>query len=208
MIKLFIDTSTSKLIVGLYNDDNELYLTNIDALSDLSSKVLPEIKKALDSSNIALKDVNEIYVVNGPGSFTGLRVGITIAKTMACALNIKIYTVSELELLATSSNNKYIASLIDARRGYVYAGLYNKDLKNIIEDQYIKLDDFKELLKKYKDSDIDYISYDKIDGAKKPDLNIIKLFKKSSFKSVNAHEVKPNYLKKTEAEEKLNDKKN
>ena len=208
MIKLFIDTSTAKLVISLYNDEIELYTYNVDALNDLSSKVLPEIKNAIKSSKIDLKDIDEIYVVDGPGSFTGLRVGITIAKTMACALDKKIYTVSELQLLATSSNKKYIAPLIDARRGYVYASLYNKDLKNIIEDQYIKLDDFKEMLKKYNEEDIEFVSYDKIEGTIKPELDILKLFKKGSFKSFNAHEVKPNYLKKTEAEEKLNDKKN
>ena len=132
MIKLFIDTATSRLIVGIYKDNKELYLENVEAHNDLSSRVLPTIKKICEEVNIKINDVDEIYVVNGPGSFTGIRVGVTIAKTLAWSLNKKIYTVSELQLQASCGKSKYIVPMIDARRGYVYAGVYNKNLKSII----------------------------------------------------------------------------
>ena len=208
MIQLFIDTATSRLIVGIYKDNKELYLENVEAHNDLSSKVLPTIKRICDELEIKINDVDEIYVVNGPGSFTGIRVGITIAKTLAWSLNKKIYTVSELQLQASGVKTKYIVPMIDARRGYVYAGVYNKNLKSIIKDQYIKLEELKDLLKEYDKNDLTFVSYNKLDNVSLPELNIEKLLEKGKFKEVNPHNVNPNYLKKTEAEEKLNDKNN
>jgi tRNA threonylcarbamoyl adenosine modification protein YeaZ len=208
MIKLFIDTATSRLIVGIYKDNKELYLENVEAHNDLSSRVLPTIKKICEEVNIKINDVDEIYVVNGPGSFTGIRVGVTIAKTLAWSLNKKIYTVSELQLQASCGKSKYIVPMIDARRGYVYAGVYNKNLKSIIKDQYIELDELKNLLSDYDENEITFVSYDKIDNTILPEVDIEKLLAKGKFKEVNPHNVNPNYLKKTEAEEKLNDKNN
>ena len=206
---LFIDTSTSRLVIGVYKDNKELYLENKKANNNLSSMLLPSIKSALNKLKININNIDKIYVVNGPGSFTGIRVGVTVAKTLAWSKNIKIYPVSELQLLATTSTKKYIVPLIDARRGYVYAGMYNKNLKSIIDDQYIKLEKLIELLEKnYDMKDIDFVSYDDLENTIEPVLNIVKLLEKGKFESVDAHKLNPNYLKKTEAEEKLNDKKN
>lgn len=207
MISLFIDTSTSRLIVGIYKDKEQIYFENMEAHNDLSSKVLSCIKKALTTLELSVKDIDEIYVVNGPGSFTGIRVGVTIAKTLAWSLKKKIYPISELQLLASGSNKRYTVSMIDARRGYVYAGMYNKNLKCIIKDQYIKLEDLKEILKKEYDlKDIEFVSYNKLDDVIIPNIDVERLLQKGKFESVEAHHLNPNYLKKTEAEEKFNDK--
>lgn len=208
MISLFLDTTTSRLIVGIYKDKQELYFDDSEAHNDLSSRVLPKIKEALDSVSLTVNDIDDIYVVNGPGSFTGIRVGVTIAKTLAWSIKKPIYTVSELSVLASGSKTRYTIPLIDARRGYVYAGIYNKNLKSQIEDQYILLDDLKKLVKKeYKKEDISFVSYDKLEGVEKPVIDVEKILNKCKFEEINPHLVNPNYLKKTEAEEKLNDKK-
>ena len=175
----------------------------------MSSRVLPNIKIALDSLNLRVNDIDDIYVVNGPGSFTGIRVGVTIAKTLAWSLNKPIYAVSELQLIASSSKKQAIIPMIDARRGFVYAGIYNKNLKAIDNDQYISLEDLRKKVKKeYKKDEIEYVSYNKLQDAVLPTIDIERLLSKGKFKSINAHALNPNYLKKTEAEEKLNDKKN
>lgn len=207
MISLFLDTTTSRLIVGIYKDKKEIYLCDSEAHNDLSSRVLPKIKEAFDSVSLTVNDIDDIYVVNGPGSFTGIRVGVTIAKTLAWSIKKPIYTISELAVIASGSKTRYTIPLIDARRGYVYAGIYNKNLKSQIDDQYILLDDLKKLVKKeYKKEDISFVSYDKLEGAIKPIIDIEKLLSKVKVEEVNPHLVNPNYLKKTEAEEKLNDK--
>lgn len=212
MITLFLDTSTTKFIIGIYKDFDCLFLDIDDNNMDLSSKVLPKIDYALKKCNLMLDDINKIMVVNGPGSFTGIRVGVTIAKTLAWTKNIDILTVSSLELLATTTTNKeYVVPLIDARRDCFFAGMYFNG-KNILEDQYISRDSLMDKISKITNTqNIDFVSYDNIVDLDVhiPNLNIEKLIKKySKKKSLNPHMVNPNYLKKVEAEEKLNDKGN
>ena len=213
MITLFLDTSTSKLVISIYKDNECLYINEMDNANDLSSKVLPLIKKSLEECNLMVDDINKIIVVNGPGSFTGVRVGVTVAKTLAWAKNIIINTVSSLEVIATTNiDTKYVVSIIDARRDAFYAAMYDKNGKNIIEESYITRTDLFNKIKRHASlNDITFVSYDDIKDIDtiKPKLELIKIIKKySKKKSLNPHSVNPNYLKKVEAEEKLNDKRN
>ena len=189
---LFIDTCSSNLIISTIIDNKIDYFFNDKNNNDTSSKVMKVIKEAVPDINT----VDKIFVVNGPGSFTGIRVGVTIAKMIGFCLNIPIIKLSELELLATTkTNTKYNASLIDARRGYVYAGIYDQDLNCYLEDQHILLSDIN-----YPQDCTIIENYDKID--------LLKIIKKHEFdEPINPHNLKPNYLKRTEAGEKLDDKK-
>lgn len=209
MISLFISTATKRLIISLIKNDEIIYNYNEYNDNTLSERIMPVLDDALNKSQIDINDIDNIYVVNGPGSFTGIRVGITIAKTLAWTLNKNIYTISSLELLSsTNVNTKYIAPLIDARRGYVFAGLYDNNLNNIISEQHILLDDFKELIKDY---EYTYIAEDSFNFDVSPSkYDILKLINKhKNDDSLNPHVIIPNYLKLTEAEEKYNnDKKN
>lgn len=210
MISLFLDTSSSNMIIGIYEDNKELYLDIEKNNNDLSEKLLPAIKKALESINKKINDIDSIYVVNGPGSFTGIRIGVTVAKTISWSLNKKINIISELELLASGDyDKKYIIPMIDARRNCVYAGIYDNNGNNVYRDSYISIED---LLIKAKEisllENFKFVSYDEInlEYVEKPNINILKLIcKYKDVKSLNPHFVNPNYLKKTEAEEKLND---
>lgn len=208
MISLFLDTSSYKIIVGIYNNTNQLVLNIEDNDNHLSERIMPLIDKSLKQAELKIDDIDNIFVVNGPGSFTGIRIGVTVAKTIAWASNKKIFTISELEVLAETTKN-YKAALIDARRGYVYAGLYDSNGNNIVEDQYIELTKFMDKIKEYKD--VEFVSYDtiKVEDLKEPELNITKIIERHlNDETLNSHSVNPNYLKLTEAEEKLNDKDN
>ncbi len=188
---LFIDTCSNCLIISTIINNKLDYFFIDKNNNDTSSKVMKVLKEAVCDINT----VDKIFVVNGPGSFTGIRVGVTIAKTIGFCLNIPIIKLSELELLATTkTDTKYNVSLIDARRGYVYSGIYDKDLNCYLEDQHILLNDIK-----YPDSYTVIDNYDNID--------LLKIIKKHEFdEPINPHDLKPNYLKRTEAEEKLDDK--
>lgn len=194
---LFIDTSADNLIIGIIKDDNVIYFNNILNGKDTSSKVMPILDEAFNKSGLNIKDIDKIFVVNGPGSFTGIRVGVTIAKTIGFCLNIPLIPLSELELLATTNTDtNYNVSLIDARRGYVYGAIYDKNLDALVKDNYILLE---ELQKKYPDS------YTVVTSANAR-VDLIKIIKKHEMdEAINSHQLKPNYLKKTEAEENLND---
>ena len=97
MICLFLDTSSENLIVYLTKDDKIMFSKNIVAIKDHSSYLLPTIDEAFKESNIDKKSLNKIIVGIGPGSFTGTRIAITVAKVLAFSLNIDIYPISSLE---------------------------------------------------------------------------------------------------------------
>lgn len=199
MIALFIDTSISFPTISILEDNKVLFNFCDEIKSDMSSKILPIIDKGLTENNIALRDVEKIFVVTGPGSFTGIRIGVTIAKTIAWTLNKKLIPISSLEYMATTNTNKkHLIPMIDARRGNVFAGIYNNKLECISEDSLISLD----YLLKDKNNDYEFLSYDNIEKAVKPNPDVIKIINKHMNDiGVNPHELKPNYLKLTEAEE-------
>lgn len=206
---LYIDTSSSYLYSAIYKD--EKILSSIDEKLDkeLSKKSLFLIKNMFDKLNITPNDIDKIMVVNGPGSFTGIRVGLTIAKTFAWSMKKEIISISSLDAMAVSNNtNNFKIPLIDARRGYVYASIRDKDNNIILEDSYISIDKLKEHLKDIDNYDI--ITNDNIDYFDNlvnytPNFKEVIDFYKDK-KSENIFSLNPKYLKKTEAEEKYDNR--
>lgn len=201
---LYIDTSSSYLYAAIAEDDKLISEIKEDCGQNMSIDALPKIVSMFNDNNLEAKDINKIIVVNGPGSFTGIRIGITIAKVYAWGLNIPITTINSLEAMAISSNNDLIhIPMINARRGYVFAAVFDKDYKVLLEPQHIKLDNLLQKLNKY--NDYEFISNDEFDLVEKtekynPDLlKIINHFKDK--KEISPHAVNPEYLKLTEAEE-------
>ena len=203
---LFIDTSTSYPIVSIIENNNIKAMFNKKIDTDISVSIFSILDTMFKELNITPQDIKKIFIANGPGSFTGTRTGVTIAKVYGYSLNVDLIPVSTLEVLAGGVNKDYIVPVIDARRGFVYAGIYDKDLNKIVDDRYISLDKLKEELEV---KDYVFVSYDDIAGSIKPKIDLIKVINKHEKDiPVNAHGLNPNYLKKTEAEEKLSDKKN
>ena len=194
MRSLFIDTSSFNITVAIIENDCVVakYYDKVD--DDMAAKIFPIIDSLFSKLDFKIKDINKVYVVNGPGSFTGVRIGVTIAKVLASQLNIDIYPISSLEYMASGTNSNAIA-LIDARRGFVYAGAYDKDLNNIYPDKYVSLDSIN--LGNYEE----IVSYDSLNNVIKPNPDILKVINKYMDKTMNPHKVNPNYLKMTEAEE-------
>jgi len=212
MRTLYIDTSSNFLYTGIVQDETLLIELQEKLEQNLSRDALPEIASMFDRVNLKPNDIDKIIVVDGPGSFTGIRIGITIAKVYAHTLNKKITTISSLEAMATSFDRaSYYVPIIDARRGYVYAAIYSKERKEILFPQHIKLSLLEDRLSKLNDYLIITNDEIKLEGIKvtyKPDiLNIVTTFK--NRRNINPHSVNPNYLKLTEAEESLisNDRK-
>ena len=207
---LYIDTSTSFLYSALYKDEEIIDSISLDLGRDLSSKTLGLIHEMLDKNKIAFKDIKKIIVVNGPGSFTGIRVGVTIAKTLAWSQEIPIIAISSLTAMALSSDSDdFVCPFIDARRGFYYASIYDPVNKAfIMNEQYVNI---KTLIVSLESLPADFVfmGNDDIDTdyqviPYKPNyLNIINNVK--DREPTNPHLVDANYLKKTEAEEKNND---
>lgn len=207
MISIFIDTALSYIRVGLINDTNLIDEINEFSDKDLSKLFVKKVEELLNKNNIKIDDIKNIYCVTGPGSFTGIRVGMTFAKVLGLSKKAEITPISELQVLSTTPHDtKYIAPLINARRGYVYAGLYDSNLETIVKDKYIKLEEF---ISNIEDNDVTYVSYDKFENLKviNPNIDILSIVNKNKeTKKINSHLLVPNYLKDTEAEEKLREK--
>ena len=205
MICLYIDTSSDYLYSAIINDQKIAAEIKEKYAKDLSVEALPQIIKLFDKSNLTPKDLDKIIVVNGPGSFTGIRIGITIAKTMAWSLKIPIVPISGLKAMAISVKDKYKMPLIDARRGFVYGAIYDENNNAIVDDIHIKLDSLLEQAKDLDDivaiSNNEFALNLKIEKYIPDILTIVNYYKNT--KGINPHLVNPIYLKKTEAEEKL-----
>jgi len=209
MISLFLNTSSKYLNVAILKDDKVINEKNIFLDKDLSKMALVNIKDLIEESEYKPIDIDEIVCVNGPGSFTGIRIGVTIAKSYAWSLDKKIVPVSNLFAMATSiENSDYVVPIIDARRGYVFGAIYDKGYNTVLEDSYIKLDKLKEEVNKLSGK-VTFVSLDEFDfDTIKYIPNINNLFKYLKKEYVDNFTFVPNYLKRTEAEEKLSDKEN
>jgi tRNA threonylcarbamoyladenosine biosynthesis protein TsaB len=197
MIVLFLDTCTSDLNIGLVKDGELIYKYQQKHNNEHSKNTMTEINNALINQNIKPKDINKIIVTVGPGSYTGIRIGLTIAKTLAWSLNIPIIPASSLKAMAmTSEDADYYIPELDARRGYVYSAIYDSNYNEIIPEQYIK----EEFLLEKKE-ELEGVT-NMIDETATIDiLKVVSYYER--FPSVNPHELNPVYLKRTEAEENL-----
>ena len=223
MTILSIDTSNYPLGVALIEEDKVIgeYITYMK--KNHSVRAMPAIEQLLKDCEIEPKDLTKIVVANGPGSYTGVRIGVTLAKTLAWSLNIPLIPVSSLATLASSGRYfpGYIVPLFDARRGQVYTGLYEfqgDQLVCIEEDCNILLEDWVTKLKDYR-KDILFVGNDISIHE-----NVIKdvlgdqarlapfvshnprpselAFIGQGLEETSAHEVLPNYIRMAEAEVK------
>lgn len=129
MIVLGIDTSTVTASVAILDEEKVLALLTSEGKLTHSSTILPMIDKALEMSNLTVKDLSAIAVNIGPGSFTGLRIGLSVAYGISYPYNIPIISIDTLESYVY--NHLYfsgiVCPMIDARRENVYTGLYKTD---------------------------------------------------------------------------------
>lgn len=207
MIALYIDTTSNYLYTAIYKDGNIASEIKEKMNNDLSSFALPKISEMFEKTNINIKDIDKIIVVNGPGSFTGIRIGLTIGKTLAWALKKDIIQISSLEAMAISNNREcdFIVPVIDARRNYVYGTIYDISNKQfVMNEKHILLPTLEVALENLSGSCV-FISNDDIKTEyeiEKYIPNIKKIIEETiNRKPINPHAVDANYLKLTEAEE-------
>ena len=203
---LYIDTSSSNLYAGIVDNDSLVISVKKNLGKEMSKYALNEISLMFKTNNINPSDIDKIIVVSGPGSFTGIRIGMTIAKIYAFSLKKQITSISSLQAMAYSTNiNKIKVPILDARRGYVYAGVYKDDI-SLKEDQYIKLEDLISYLDNLKQEYIFITNDSKLDNLNRIKYNpdILTIVNKTKNKqNINSHLIEPVYLKLTEAEENI-----
>ena len=192
MISLFIDTSLSDVSIALIKDGKLLSKINNSIPGEHSVYVTKYVDDILKENKLSPKAVDEIIVVNGPGSFTGIRIGVTIAKIYAYLRNIRIVTITSLKARVIGITSDYILSRIDAKHNNYYVGLYDKDY-NAVFEKFINKEEMEDVIRKYSpivvDVDKEYYIEKIVEYTKK-------------IESTNPHSVNPIYLKLPEAMEK------
>lgn len=209
MICLFFDTSSDLLKVSLIKDNKIIFDKELHTKNDHSSYLVPTIDEAFKSNNIDFKELDEIIVGNGPGSFTGTRISIAVAKTYAFSFNIPVYMISSLEeLIYDNDGYDFYVPIIEEKKENLYFSIFDKDRKRVMDDTYSsteymykKLEELDGKILLISLSDKEYEKYDTVKASINA-LNIIKNIDVNNEK-VNPHLLKPNYIKKIEAEAKL-----
>jgi len=192
MLTLCIDTSYKYLTCALIKDEELLGFESYECFKKQSEEVFACLNTLFNKTNINRKAIDSICISEGPGSYTGVRIAMSIAKTIGTLLNIDVYTISTLRLYANNQENTMV--IMDARANRAYVGIYNKE--EIIKDDYA--------------IEIDKINYDNynlvgdLNLLNKQDkmYNIAKCFlnTKNVWKKIeNIAYLVPKYLKESES---------
>ena len=190
MKRLMFDVSTNVMFVAYAKDDVLSDFSIRIAKRDHAKYLVDRIEQVIQRNRLKLDDIDEIIIGIGPGSYTGLRIAVMVAKMLAYTKNIPLRTVSSLYFM-TSGHEGKVAALIDARRGFVFSEIHEGE-EIILEDGYRDLADLSNL-DIYKDAKTVFID----------DRSFLVNPKYIINKSVaveNVHDLVPNYLRRTEAE--------
>ena len=156
---LGIDTSTMAANVAVLEDDKLICEYTINTKKTHSQKLMPMIENMLKLSDLDIKEIDAIAICVGPGSFTGLRIGMATAKAMAHVNNIPLIGVNSLEILGANMDlcNRNICSILDAQRNQVYMNKYILKYDKITELEEISIKPIDELLEEISSSNEDWV---------------------------------------------------
>ena len=214
MLILGIDTSTKICTCSIFDSENGVIAeTSLSVKKNHSNIVMPIIDNLFKISDLTINDIDKIAVAIGPGSFTGVRIALGIAKGLAMALNKPLIAVNELDILEAiaSGNENEVIPLIDARKERVYYKYQNK----YVDDYLINLISNFDKNKKYifvGDGAINYknILKDNL-GDNAVILPMYNSFPRASIlcelalnkEEANIYTLEPEYISKSRAEKKF-----
>ncbi|HET6786137.1 MAG TPA: tRNA (adenosine(37)-N6)-threonylcarbamoyltransferase complex dimerization subunit type 1 TsaB [Erysipelotrichaceae bacterium] len=195
MITLAIDTSFHYLTLVIYKNEEIIASVQKEAFKQQSETILVEIQNLFNQAQLKPTDLKRIVLTDGPGSYTGLRIGMTVAKVLGAMAGIEVFTLSSLHVLAGLEKDVHI--LLDAKAKRAYYAHFHEGIR-LINERVILLEDL---------SDID-VSTLKVFGdghliAKQtyyPDYTKNFMDLKSYWKKIDdIHTLVPRYLKENEA---------
>lgn len=203
---LVISTVTKKAYIAVEHDGKE-YFSEVEADCKQSERILPEIDKILDENNISLKDIGNIAVLVGPGSFTGIRIGIALVKGLCAGdKNHNVIPISTLDMMAYININKNKPTenfycVMNALSKRFFVAKYSKIGKKLSEEEMIFEEDFLKL-KDVVMLDEESLGFDEVSFTPKLILEYAKVLEKEG-KFVLADKITPIYIRKAQAEENL-----
>ena len=214
MLILGIDTSTKICTCSIFDSENGIIAeTSLSVKKNHSNIVMPMIDNLFKISDLTINDIDKIAVAIGPGSFTGVRIALGIAKGLAMALNKPLIAINELDILEAiaSGNENEIIPLIDARKERVYYKYQN----TYVDDYLINLISNFDKNKKYifiGDGAINYTNILKDNlGDNAVILPMYNSFPRASIlcelalnkEEANVYTLEPEYISKSRAEKKF-----
>ncbi|MBQ9124572.1 MAG: tRNA (adenosine(37)-N6)-threonylcarbamoyltransferase complex dimerization subunit type 1 TsaB [Acholeplasmatales bacterium] len=192
MYSLIVDSSTKILYVCLMNNNDIIFEKYLEGRNDHAINIVSSVDDALKAANITSSQLDEIICGVGPGSYTGVRMAVTVCKMLAVFMKKPLYKISTLKLMSSGSNGITLAT-IDARRGNAFAQIIDINSNKVILDEalysYLELD-----------------SYNIDSKVKEDSFKVNPVYVLNNKELVNEpHLLVPNYLRDTEAERNLND---
>lgn len=187
MITLCMDTSHTWLVIGLIKDDQVIGKVQEKCWKKQSEELFPRLIALMDDCHLQPEDIDQIVISKGPGSYTGVRIAMAVAKVFCAMADKPIYTVSTLLLYAGKKNCRVVT---DARGKRVYTCLFNGG-KSLEEERAVEIEDLEI-------GDVNIVGDGSLVGRKDewPDIvdNFLEL-KDEWEKHGNVHLVVPEYLK-------------
>ena len=192
MAYLLLDSSNTSLSVGFENNGFLAGFTSYEAWQIQSEHMVPEIDALMKKLGLTRDDIKGIVTSIGPGSYTGVRIALTIAKVTSLATGAPIYPVSSLQVL--KDGDKPSICLINARSNRSYIGVYDENV--ILNDQVMTNEEVKNFISCHPDyvicGDTAYLG---IEGYKNNIIYEMALLKSKATKNIDALGIKPIYLK-------------
>lgn len=183
---LAIDTTAENLVIAVYDGEKVYSKISTEGAKKHNSMILPYIDATLSQANLRIKDIDIFGCVIGPGSFTGIRIGISTIKAFATALNKQSVAINSLELLAFNEKDSEFYTAIDCRHNAFFGGKFANNYLNNVEMTVYPSEFLADKNVKYKS------------GASNPNdlINIVI----EKVNSGNYGELSPLYLRKSQAE--------
>lgn len=196
MISLCMDSAYKQLVLGLYKDKELLAGISLEAFKKQSETIFVELNRLLKETNLDYKDMDRVIITKGPGSYTGIRIAMTIAKVLCSQMHKDLYTISTMQLYAGIEKQANV--ILDARSQRAYVA-HVEDGQIQGNTQILTLDEVKEFIETNPGillGDADLIGQDvqKVDFLK----NFIEL--EPYYEKVeNIHALVPDYLKESDS---------
>lgn len=230
---LAVDTSSLVATVAVMNEEKLLGEYTINSAMTHSQKLMPIIEKLLSTIDLSMEDIDIIAVSRGPGSFTGIRIGISTVKGLAHPGNIPLIGVSSLEGLAYNIlySKELVCPIMDARRNQVYTGVYkwiDYKLQTIVDEAPLSIRELMDKLRereekviflgdglnRYRDEIINTLGNKALFAPKSANMQRASSIAQLAFDKIHKEGVKPEsylniapvYLRKSEAERQYEEK--
>ena len=194
MISLCMDSAYKQLVLGLYEDDALLAGISLEAFKKQSETIFVELNKLLEQTKLDYKDIDRIVITKGPGSYTGIRIAMTIAKVLCSQMHKELYTISTMQLYAGLEPSANV--ILDARSHRAYVAHLEKG-KIIGATQILDLEDVKKFLEAHPGKVFGDALLSETETS-----NFLKNFidLKAEYQKVeNIHALVPDYLKESDA---------